>query len=282
MRYSIFDPTGNITALVETDVPVQEQPAVAAFVQARHPVAEQVGFVRFNPADNNDVPSDSIPVQLRMAGGEFCGNATMSAAAWYLMREAPLSKDESRAVKVAVDGVEHPLTVVLTADAAKEYDACLAFPCAMTVGREELLYEKDRKEVLCVQMEGITHLIPDDQDGLYELKNDPEKAAAAVRYFCDQLHCEALGIMFLEKDRDGRKDSYQLTPLVYVPRSNTLFWEHSCASGTAACGYAIANERGDAAELVFTEPGGVMRISFDPSGGELLLHGHTRLVSELR
>ena len=74
IKYSIFDPTGNITALVESQIPAAEQPTVAAAVMERHPSVEQVGFVRFDPASDP-------PVSLRMAGGEFCGNATMCAAA---------------------------------------------------------------------------------------------------------------------------------------------------------------------------------------------------------
>ena len=55
LQYSIFDPTGNITALVESPVPVERQPAVAAALMARHPEVEQVGFVRFpDPAGWTD------------------------------------------------------------------------------------------------------------------------------------------------------------------------------------------------------------------------------------
>ena len=45
LRYSIWDPTGNITALVESAVAVGEQPAAAAALMERHPTVEQVGFV---------------------------------------------------------------------------------------------------------------------------------------------------------------------------------------------------------------------------------------------
>ena len=73
MRYRIFDPTGNITALVEEAVDVSRQPSVAADIMQKHSNVEQVGFVSLD----GDLPA------LRMAGGEFCGNASMSAAALY-------------------------------------------------------------------------------------------------------------------------------------------------------------------------------------------------------
>ena len=73
LRVSIFDPTGNITALVESPVAPEEQSAVAARIMERFPQVEQVGFVR--------LPRESAaPVELCMAGGEFCGNASMSGA----------------------------------------------------------------------------------------------------------------------------------------------------------------------------------------------------------
>ena len=79
LRYSIFDPTGNITALVESPVDESEQPAVAASIMARHTAVEQVGFVRLSD-------KKTAPAALRMAGGEFCANASMSAAALSALR----------------------------------------------------------------------------------------------------------------------------------------------------------------------------------------------------
>ncbi len=78
LHYCLFDPTGNITALVESAVEVPDQPAVAAGIMCRHPEVEQVGFLSL-PA------FPALPV-LRMAGGEFCGNASMCAAALAALR----------------------------------------------------------------------------------------------------------------------------------------------------------------------------------------------------
>ena len=77
MRYSVFDPTGNITALVRDPVAPLQQPVIAAGIMRKHPEVEQVGFVSFDGA---------LPA-LRMAGGEFCGNASMSAAALLCMEQ---------------------------------------------------------------------------------------------------------------------------------------------------------------------------------------------------
>ena len=83
LKYYIFDPTGNITALVESGVAAADQSAVASRIMERHPDVEQVGFITY--AD--DAAAADVPVSLRMAGGEFCGNATMCTAALYMIRE---------------------------------------------------------------------------------------------------------------------------------------------------------------------------------------------------
>ena len=76
MKYCIFDPTGNVTALVETEVEPPLQPAAAAEIMRRHPGTEQVGFL-----SDPEPGEKGIHAVRRMAGGEFCGNASMCAAA---------------------------------------------------------------------------------------------------------------------------------------------------------------------------------------------------------
>ena len=84
IRYRILDPNGNITVLVESAVPVEKQPSSAEWIMQQHPEVEQVGFVRFLDITPD---SDGIHAELRMTGGEFCGNASLSTAALYLYRQ---------------------------------------------------------------------------------------------------------------------------------------------------------------------------------------------------
>ena len=107
LKYCIFDPTGNITALVETEVRPADRAPVASGIMAAHPEVEQVGFVAYN--DSACEAADAA-VSLMMAGGEFCGNATMCAAALYAERRG---MPADGAVKVKVSGAEAPLTVQL-------------------------------------------------------------------------------------------------------------------------------------------------------------------------
>ena len=71
VRYRMFDPTGNLTLLVETPVEAARQAETAARLLEAEPATEQVGFLCAAP---------DADIALRMAGGEFCGNAAMCAA----------------------------------------------------------------------------------------------------------------------------------------------------------------------------------------------------------
>ena len=99
ITYTLFNPTGNITLLAETPVPTASQPSVAAELMALEPETEQAGFVAFGPD----------AAFLRMAGGEFCGNAAMSAAAMYLER----SGKTGGIVPVHVSGTKEAVAVML-------------------------------------------------------------------------------------------------------------------------------------------------------------------------
>ena len=132
LEYKVFDPTGNITALVETQVDPADQPAAASWIMAQNPEVEQVGFVTFAAAGTGASVAD-VPVSLRMAGGEFCGNATMCSAALYMIvNDMPGEAN----VKVRVSGTKDPLDVRLVRRDAVSFDAAVTMPPA--VGIDEL------------------------------------------------------------------------------------------------------------------------------------------------
>lgn len=270
LRYSIFDPTGNITALVESPVLAVRQPAVAAALMAQHPEVEQVGFVCF--ADPTSAEG-SVPM-LRMAGGEFCGNAAMSAAALYFLRRG--SEDvEQETVQLQVSGAAEPVEVHLSREDVDSFRAAVHMPRAQAVEGKKLRFADLCGELPLVRMEGISHLIVEPGSVFFSLLEDRAAAEGAVRTWCRELLANGLGLMFLEERADG----YQLTPLVYVPGSGTVFWENACASGSSAVGMALAARMGKAADLSLRQPGGVLRVESDPANGETWLYGRTRRIS---
>lgn len=270
LTYSIFDPTGNITALVESPAELSRQPEIAAAVMRRHPTVEQVGFLSRTP-EGADVQG-----QLRMAGGEFCGNASMCAAALLLMQTGP-AEGEAR-LRLRVSGAAQPVEVSLRREGEDRFRAEVFMPPAREIGSAALAFEGLRGEAPLVRMQGISHLILEPDSVFFSLLKDRPAAERAVRAFCSDLAAEGLGMLFL----DGRGADMCLTPLVFVPGSGTVFWGNSCASGSAAAGMFFTDRYGAAAELSLYEPGGVLRVYSDPKRGVTRLTGCVRFLERCK
>lgn len=240
LNYVLMNPTGNITILVETAVPIEEQPTCAQTLMKLEPTAEQVGFVS-PPLDEN------CDIVLRMAGGEFCGNAAMCTAVWYVQN----NKLQDGVIRVRVSGADDPVNVTVYPENEGVFccDVEMPHPYGIT----------QFHGIPLVQMPGISHLI---------ITNPMTKTEAdrTIRAYCEELNVDGLGIMLLEER------TRTLTPLVYVPRADTLFWENSCASGTSAVGAWLAWRAGCGIHQSFIEPGGVIAVSAWPEG-RIVLHG---------
>ena len=280
--YILMDPTKNMTILVETPVPPESQPSVAARLMEQEPAAEQVGFLSAagstghfgstsaaSRPDAEDRPAQCA-VSLRMAGGEFCGNAAMSAAAYYSMC-AGITEGQ---VSVQVSGTPAPVTVNIRRDengTVTSRRAAVHMPHPVSV---ETISFPEGQILPVVTFPGISHVIVDKTDILFGKKTlkdpaadmDRETAEEYARRWCSFLGTDALGLMFLN-ERESR-----LTPLVYVPAADTLFWESACASGTAAVGTWMAEKTGRPVALSLRQPGGILKISTTPDG-TLLLEG---------
>lgn len=269
LKVSIFDPTGNITALVESSVDQKSQTAAAAHVMARFPEVEQVGFVRLEP----DNPRHA---ELRMAGGEFCGNASMSAAALSLLRCGGKETDSGawETVMLRVSGVSGEVEVRLKKEAENEFRTAVRMPPALSFTQEEFSYGVLDGTLPVVKTEGISHAIITRESSFFSLLENKNAAGEAIRKQCSLLGADCLGWMFL----DGGGTSLRLTPLVYVPGSGTLCWESSCASGSAAVGTALAERTKAPVRLELSEPCGVLAVESEGLSGETRLLGMTRLV----
>lgn len=274
IEYCIFDPTGNITALVETRVDPAFQPAVASGIMELNPDVEQVGFVTFTDGD--------VPVRLRMAGGEFCGNATMSSAALYMMRN---SLTGEMSVKVKVSGAKQPLEVRLARNDAVSFDAAVTMPPAIGIDELKLadgmLPGTDSLRLPIVRMEGISHVIIEPDSGFFGLKDDTALAETLLRGWCGAIGAGCLGMMFLDEScgsADKDEGVRAMTPLVYVPGADTMFWENSCASGSAAAGVYLAAKAGKPVDVTFDEPAGRLRVESDPIAKNTILHGSVKML----
>jgi len=230
--YYLIDPTKNMTILVETPVAVESQPFVARKLMEAEPSAEQVGFL--------SAGGDDCEIAMRMAGGEFCGNATMSAAAVWCRNNGV----SGWTVRVRASGVNHPVAVAVTA-AGDGYACTVDMPVPKRI--------TEAFGCPLVEFDGISHII---------VTEPLERAAAeeAVQIRCAALGADGLGMMMLDEA------TLELSPLVYVTVPETLFWESSCASGSAAAGAWLAAQRGEAVDLSLREPGGILRVKAVPNG----------------
>lgn len=269
VRYKIFDPTGNVTALVESDVEVGRQPEVAARIMDRHAEVEQVGFVKVADGD--------VQGELRMAGGEFCGNATMSAAAWrVLCPDDALAggADGAQTVWMRVSGAALPVEVRLRSAGADAFEGAVHMPQTQGVEDVELSFGELAGTVPVVRMEGISHAVIEPDSVFFCLRDERDHAEQAVRSWCAELGTDGLGLMFFERGDDASV----LTPLVYIPGGDTVFWENSCASGSAAVAMCAAARCGRPVSLALVEPGGTLHAESDPASGETWLRGAVRLT----
>lgn len=275
VRYSILDPTGNITALVESEVAPSGRLAVASQIMERHPEVEQVGFVHFFLPET--IQADSVQVELQMAGGEFCGNASMSAAALYLLRKSSGSSNcTAETVFLRVSGAVNPVEVHLLSQPSGCYVGRVHMPPPLSVAETDLHFGDLHAPLPLVRMEGISHLIIRPDSPFFILKSAPQTAEQAVRSWCRSLSADGLGLMFLEQ----ADSSMRLTPLVYVPVSDTVFWENSCASGSSASGMLLAAEQSVSITAELVEPGGTLYVESNPVSGETWLSGTVRLLAQ--
>lgn len=220
LTYTIYHPAGNATALVDSLVlDASQRQAINDLILTKHPDVEQVGFLA----------PKSAP-QLLMAGGEFCGNATRSAAFAYLN-----GHPGQMALKV-YDGQQ-------TVHAGfNEEGAWSEIP--LLAGNEPVTPLANGYYL--VRLAGITHLVVPVTTKPTNLK---EQALALIeQYQVDDPDC--VGVIFVD---------YQLNaiyPVVLVKAVHTLFAETACGSGTVAVSLVTAFKNHRDSALRLKQPSG--------------------------
>lgn len=251
LTYLRANPTGNITLLVTSSVDRIDQPRVsAAMMKALN--CEQVGFIE-------SAGREDALCRLQMMGGEFCGNATVSAAAM-IARNQGVTEGKSVTVPLEVSGAEGILKCRVT-NCGKYYTGTVKMP---RVNRIEEL-----PQGTLVRMNGIAHLIVSE-------KYDMEMAEKTLRGLADCLEEDACGLL-------QWVDGFMI-PLVYVKKTNSMVWETSCASGSTAIGcIAAARNKAGTAVTEVHQPGGKLTVEAGSENGmitEAFLTGETRLLEE--
>ena len=269
ISYHLMDPTKNYTLLVDTPVPEEKQAAVAAELMRRVPLAEQAGFV--GPVLPQDPAGTDIAI--RMAGGEFCGSASMCAAVYavthgYAKRYDP--QENTHEVHLAFRGQERPVRVQVRPQDDGSFACTVEMPEVLGISVQQFAPCEDFPEGISLPVvffPGIAHAIVETEKtpGASLIR---ERAERLLPLWCVQLGAEAMGLMFLDAETGHTR---KLSPLVYVAGIESLFWENSCASGTTAVGAYLGLP-----EIALSQPGGTLRIARTPDG-RLLLSGSVRI-----
>ncbi len=265
--YHYIDPSGNITALVESYTEPAEYEASARLIMQDDPSVEQVGYI---------LSSDKCDIRLYMAAGEFCGNAVMSTAAFFCDSSSAAIGDV-RNVLVEASGCREPVEVNITRGADQNgshvYNGSVRMPRPKRIFEHTFEYGGTSRDLPVVEFDGIKHIIA--ANGLDLSDEDMIKA---IKKWCGDIGAECLGIMLCEISADGADDviAGTIRPLVYAPSVGTCVWENSCASGTTAYAAYMLKDCGQEATVSAKEPGGTLRVT-KTEDNDLILSGTVRI-----
>jgi diaminopimelate epimerase len=254
MKYDIViaDPAKNITLFVLN--PVQDRAAAVKTLMADPSLgAEQMGFV-VSPEKKGD------PWRLEMMGGEFCGNAARSFGLYVARRMGLTGKT---AVTIEISGSSAPLTVQVDVEVGL---AEVAIPTPVA----EAVLPFNGADLPVYHFEGITHVIAPEitpsADTFYRIKallEDVGQSDAGCPTGAGRQE-DALGVLFWDP---GAK---LMIPAVYVRVSDTLVFESSCGSGSAALGVWLSRDIRDGENRIpLQQPGGVIEVVVMKRGGEV-------------
>lgn len=238
IHYVLADPSGNTTILVLDEIPEDKHAALASTLLDPHCIgAEQVAYVS-RPKDAD--------VRIDMMGGEFCGNASRAAAAYLLS----LTGKERLDFDVSCSGCD----TILQASVSREddgYEAFITMPKPTSMDMISIPVSGEEKRFYRIKLPGITHYV----HVMSCLKNaDTEALWKAIYDVASQEPCSAFGMDLVDRK------TLSMIPAVYVPKTDTLYWEQSCGSGSAATAAALAKLSGHDISCEIRQPGGSITI----------------------
>lgn len=258
-------PNENMTILVPTPVKRSLQLEVGKKLMAYGNVyAEQVGFIE-------TAQNPKAEARLQMMAGEFCGNATLSLAAYLFDQEDP-SIGAKRMCYLEVSGY----TGIVPCEIRKEengYYGAMDMPLPKSITQKEYLLDGAAYMLDTVDFGGIVHIVVPVALWGKQAQAQAEKAALCWQ---KDIAAEAFGILLLDEDKS------EMSALVCV-KDASLVWERGCASGTAACGAVVAMHKTESLTLHLQQAGGCMDITAQYQENHiaaLRLGGHIQIVAE--
>lgn len=314
--FSKLIPGGNATIiLTDPDMEPACLPAVSArLMDPMHIQAEQVGALYgagLAPAALPGVQSD-LP-HLQMMGGEFCVNATRSAALLLARQGAfvrlnlPESRHEAWTGALTVSGMDGPVPTLAASDAESLEEALRVVSAGSVRATSEknvsvpatatLLYCAARIDcaapgVSCVEqdpgvtlvtMPGIQHLLVDIAlNSLPDLLSPAWKATSAVwRARCGLAGSPASGVIWYEHLDKG----YRIWPAVEVAATGSEHLETACGSASLAMALmhrltngGAGDKKTPAAADILQPSGETLRVFMEPRSDRAWIAGPVHLV----
>lgn len=221
-EFIVLNPAGNITALVlDETVKREDYKNVSREILEFNKSIEQVGFLKRLIIDDKTI------FRLEMMGMEFCGNASRAFGCFLSYK----GLEENNTFLISVSGINIPISVSVKCIKDKEYFSSIEIP--VNKNRNEVLETKniDNIEVNIVTLDGITHVLIDED----LMKFDETKYLEYAKYFIKQLNLRnlsAVGIIWYNK--------FKIKPVVWVRDTDTYYYENACGSGSLALGLYYA------------------------------------------
>lgn len=266
LHFVKINPVENMTIFVLDPVPRKEHLKIANKLMNYNNIhGEQVGFIE----------KEDSHIRLQMMGGEFCGNATRSLAAYMVHSEYSDVKRVQRGYEVSlrVSGVDKIVKCIVTStDNKNSYFSQIDMPLPLSIENYHFYKDEKRIKTIKVNMPGIAHFIVDSSR-----INNKNEFYNIIKEQMDEEKYDAFGIMYYDYEKNF------LSPLVYVRATNSLYWERSCASGTAALAIALAYKKKDSIAKKIQQPGGILEISAnwtDDNISKVRLNGLVNIVAE--
>lgn len=201
--------------------------------------AEQVGFI-LPPATKDSV------VRLEMAGGEFCGNATLSAAAY--ARYKGLCGDTEFSIDSS--GAERPIRCRVEQRSPFVFTARCEMPPAVSIWPFTVKTQGLQVTGHVVDLKGISHFV-------FESWLEHRHFDDIVESLKEGLEAKAVGVVPYRKTNERE---YEIRPYVYVRRTGTRVFEKGCGSGSLALGLHLRQHVGIVGKLRVRQPGGVIDV----------------------
>lgn len=239
LKFVKASPCSNTTVFILDEVDkLQYSKVAAAVMDYDHLYAEQLGYI-VPAADGQAV------FRLEMSGGEFCGNALLSAAA--LVKYHKLSTDNRFYLESS--GVDGILMCEAEEIVVGKYYSRAEMPAGNKRRKLSLTADGEVYSGTLVSLNGISHFV-------FAGEIPDRKYVAIMAALVHECKNSAYGII---PYKQLATDEYYIRPYVYVPETDSYVFEQACGSGSLSLGIVLAD--GLAKDIAVRQPGGKIKVS---------------------